>query len=90
MTAGGCHAKMSRGACGGPGLSGMSVMFGCDPPQRDSATRSYVALLREFVEPRWVYRLPWLGDGVKPSEVPLRARMRVVLQYLAQSTLATH
>jgi len=58
-----------------------------DLPKPDSATRSNAALLGEFVEPRRIHRLPWLGEKVNPSEVPLRGRMRVVLRSLARGAL---
>lgn len=53
------------------------------PPKPDSATLTNAALLGEFIEPQRIHQLPWLGEKVKPSEVPLRGRLRVVQQNLA-------
>jgi dethiobiotin synthetase len=59
-----------------------------DLPKPDRATRSNAALLGEFIEPQRIHRLPWLEEEMKPSEVPLRGRMRIVLQSLARWALA--
>lgn len=60
-----------------------------DLPKPDSATRTNAALLGEFIEPERIHRLPWLGEKVKLNEVPLRGRMRVVVQTLAHGALVS-
>ncbi len=55
-----------------------------DLPKPDSATRTNAALLGEFVEPLRIHQFPWLGAKVQLNGIPLRGRLRVVLQNLAR------
>lgn len=47
-----------------------------DLPKPDTATRSNAALLGEFIEPRQIHRLPWLGAKADTLTTAVRDELR--------------
>jgi dethiobiotin synthetase len=58
-----------------------------DLPKPDSATRTNAALLGEFIEPRRIRRLPWLGAGANLLTTALRRGPRRILETLVIAAL---
>ncbi len=58
------------------GLAARAQVVFFDLPKPDSATRTNAELLGEFIEPRRIHRLPWLGAKAKPTDLTLRGRLR--------------
>lgn len=71
-----------------PRIAACAQVVFSDLRKPDCATCKNATLLAEFIEPRRIHRLPWLAAKVKLGEVPLRGRLRVVLQNLAHHALA--
>lgn len=56
-----------------------------DPARPDAASRSNPALLREFVGPERLHRLPWLGAPADPLSCRLHGRLQGLLGRLVRS-----
>ena len=57
-------------------LVGRAQVVFFDPPKPDRATRTNAALLGEFIHPRRIHRLPWLGAKANAVTSPLRGKVR--------------